>query len=631
MKKIISVACAIGIAGMMIGCGNDDNNPVETSPTDSVVLEKTTVGSDTVALAPTSSDITSDKYAYTTSDLGLISLVESSKPESLSSQDLIDDNNTTAINNLISAGGTNEPLIVSAKVAKKPIRSNDGIVTILPKFNPKLPFDTSVAVTNYKSLLAIPNNALDLLKQNLSPVATVSSDIAFYDTNGKRIWNINDKFAKNDTNVSFYLIFDPQKSGLSEGNYTLAYYKDGQFITKDINITKKSDGTLTAALDGVYPFVIAKKGGVLQKTGAITNPFEQTSFKFAVVALDENGSVVGVGKVEDNNLSLYSTAEPKKYQLVSYILKNNKVDINSTDIEITADMLNPDYPLYDNMSDDDKDTLSQIKYSISSQNMYDISLNDFLHPENTYCINATQDMITTNELCNDFNSLITSLLEGNVTDTLQETYTGVNDVNCSVVSKSIDNNNTQVKIQCANNYKTQIGEFEITTNDGKNYHINYNIISGTYSKENGSYDYIKDNHVIYVTNVVDSYSESYVYDEQNYYSKYSKKFTTKINYVGSKYLYSQSGSVSKEYSYQDYETNETKTDKLNFSYEMSKVYYVLSIADIFEDTSKFSLKAYNLYSNEENMTINGKKLIFTKDKNGAWHVNMSKKPIYMQP
>jgi hypothetical protein len=183
------------------------------------------------------------------------------------------------------------------------------------------------------------------------------------------------------------LIFDPQKSGLSEGNYTLAYYKDGQFITKDINITKKSDGTLTAALDGVYPFVIAKKGGVLQKTGAITNPFEQTSFKFAVVALDENGSVVGVGKVEDNNLSLYSTAEPKKYQLVSYILKNNKVDINGTDIEITTDMLNPDYPLYDNMSDDDKELVFGIQYYINN-NMNDISLSDFLYPQNVYCSNG---------------------------------------------------------------------------------------------------------------------------------------------------------------------------------------------------------------------------------------------------
>jgi hypothetical protein len=267
MKKVISIACAISIAGMMIGCGNgNSSNSVAITPTDSVVLEKTTVGSDTVALAPTSSDITSDKYAYTTSDLGLVSLVEASKAVELKSDEsFIEDDNETAIKNLISTSNTNEPLIVSAKVAKKPIFSNDGIVTILPKFNPKLPFDTSVAVTNYKSLLAIPNNALDLLEQNLSPIATVSSDIAFYDTNGKRIWNINEKFANKNANVSFYLIFDPQKSGLSEGTYTLAYYKNGQFKTKDINITKKSDGKLIAALDGVYPFVITKKGGVIQK------------------------------------------------------------------------------------------------------------------------------------------------------------------------------------------------------------------------------------------------------------------------------------------------------------------------------------------------------------------------------
>ena len=635
MKKVISIACAIGIAGMMIGCGDDSSSSSAIEQTtDTVVLEKTTVGKDNVALTPVSGEIVSDKYAYTTSDLGLVALVESSTPVYLPKDDndsYIDENNDTALKNLITSSDNNEPLIVSSKVAKKPIRSNDGVVIILPKFNPKLPFDVSVAVTNYKSLLALPNNGLDLLNKDYAPVATVSSDIAFYNTNGKRIWDINKKFVDNDTNVSFYLVFDAEKSGLKEGSYKLAVYKNGEYEYKDINITKKSNGTLTAAVKGVYPFIIAKKGGVITKDGQITNPFEKTSFKFAVVALDENGSVVGVGKVENNNLSLKALSNPKKYELVSYIFKNNKVETNTTNIEITADMLNPEYPLYDNMSQDDKKQVSYIKEEINEMNE-DVSVSDFLNPQEYYC--DEDSPVNSEELCEDFKATINSLLNGEANDELKEEYQADNNVTCKV-TKNIDINNTTIKVSCtkAGEEGSLVNTLNIKTTDAKKFNFDFSLNFSTDDKsenEKTTFTYVKDNNTKYVTNVVDIYSENENESEQSEYSNYSQQtsenYTTKIKYINGKYVYNQTGSYSNTYTSTYYENNEESSynESLSFSYELSTVYDGVDTND--ENHSKFSAKVDGIQasnSSDNNITINGKKLVFTKDKDGYWHVNMS--------
>ena len=623
MKKVISIACAVGIAGMLIGCGGDDNGGVvTTSPTDTVVMDKTTVGSDTVALSPTSSDVTSDTYAYTTSDLGLVALVQNSTPVDVSADETLDDNETDAVLNSID---TTEPLIVSAKIAKKPIRSEDKIVTILPKFDPKLPFDTSVAVTNYKSLLALPNNGLDLLNQNLAPVPIVSSDIAFFDTNGKRIWDINQKLASAESNVSFYLIFDPEKSGLNEGTYKLAVYKNGQYEIKDINVTKKSDGTLSIALEGAYPFVIAKEGGVITKDGVISNPYENTAFKLAVVALDENGSVVGVGKVENNALSLKAINEPAKYQLVSYILKNNKVETNSTEIEITADMLNPAYPLVDNMSDNDINAISQIKNQITN-NVNDVTVNDFLNVQDAFC-ETNYPSYPTN-LCDDFKNTVNSIFDVNATDSLDGNYSSDDEYSysCNIVNKTVDNNNTTITISCASSYETEVSTINIKTTDGITYSVSYNV-KNTYSEgsggytENGSFEYVKNGMNKYVNNVKDVLVSSSSSNEQGYVSNYSNQYTTTINYINDKYVYTQSGSLNDEYSYQ--ESGEPVNEKKSFSYELSATYDAIDTNS--EDYTKFSAKVYNIYSNEENITINGKMLAVTKDENGGWHINMSVK------
>ena len=635
MKKIISIVCAVSIAGLMVGCGNDDNSSTSTSTssinsfTDTVGISETTIGNKKVVLTTsTNSEVVDDKYAYTTSDLGLISLVKASDPVKIT--DTLDDNKT---NDVINKLDTKEPLVVSAKIAKKPISSQDKIVTILPKFTPKLPFDASVAVTNYKSLLALPNNGFNLLNNDYKPIAMVSSDIAFYDTNGKRIWDINKKFEDKNTTVSFYLIFDSEKSGLSEGNYTLATYKNGKYEYKDINITKKSDGSLTVALNGVYPFVIAKKGDVVTKNGEISNPYDNTSFKFAVVALDENKNVIGIGKVEENNLSLKAVSEPTKYQLVSYILKNNKVETNSTNIKITKDMLNSNYPLVDNMSSDDKNKISYYIKDNVEKNVEDISVDDFLNPQEYYC--DEDSPVKSDELCNDFNITTSSLLNGKENNQLKEEYQAENNTTCKV-AQSGDINNTTIKVSCSNENEKVENIFNVKTTDAKVFNFNFSLTDnkeGAVTNEKTTLAYVKDNNKTYVTNVNDTFSynknTSEKNENENYSSQYSKNYTTKINYINSKYVYNQTGSDSNTSTstyYENSEASSTYNSSCSFTYDLSTTYDGINVNE--EDSSKFSAKIENIQinnSSEGNITINGKKLAVTKDSSGYWYVNMSNK------
>lgn len=628
-KELFSMLCISSLSAFLIGCGggnggSSSNSSLQNSKVSSINAKQVELGKNNVAITPSSSDIVSDNYAYTTSNLGLVALVEPSQPVEIKSDELKDEEPENIIN-------STSPYIVSSKVIPKPITSADGKVSMIIKFDPKLKFDTSVSITNYKSLLALPNNGLDLLKQGLKPISRVSSDIAFYDSLGHRIWNINDKFAKDDTNLSIYLVFDSSNSDLKEGNYTLAYYnEDGKLIEKNVPIKKKSTGTLAVALNGAYPFIIADKNNMTPKQIIVSSSFDKTDFSLPVVAFDANSSVVGIGKTTDalellnpptqgdtnttqkeQNL-VYLINKPVKYKVVSYLLKNGFKEFDSNSTEITSDDLDPQYPLVDSMNDDDIEFISKVKYTIES-NEYGFNIYSYLFPENNYYISKIND-----EFHNDFKNTLTSIFENNATNMLKDKYIIENNVSCNVTS-NIDTNKSSIAISCEDGRSDSL---EITNglDDFNNtyYSMKFNS-KNSYSKESGSYRlYVSDNSR-YIDNFSDIYSENYTSKSSEEESSYSENgsVNTYVTYKKGIYYYKQSGSLAESGSYKSYETNETKKYANSYKYELSK--------KIYNDgtQSGYALKIFDISSSDE-ITIGGKTLIITKDSDGKWHINNSK-------
>jgi len=626
-KRVLSLICITALAAALTGCGSDSVLQTENeNVSDSIDVAKVNLGDNEVVVTPSSSEVVSDNYAFTTSDLGLVTMVKSSEPVDVNSSSLIED---TKLDNIIK---TSSPYIVSSKVIPKPITSADGKVSMILQFDPKLKFDTTVSITNYNSLLALPNNGLDLLKEGLKPLSSVSSDIAFYNSYGERIWDINDKFKNEDTNVRIYLVFDESNPDLKEGNYTLAYYKEnGDLIKKDILIKPKSDGKLEVALDGVYPFIIAEKNTIDPKQIFVASDFNKTDFELPVVAFDSNGSVVGIGKAtnatsllnppeadynytQNTSNYVYLINDAANYKIVSYLLKNGFKEFDSNSTTITADDLNPEYPLVDNMNYDDMELIQdKMKNKIQTEeNIF--AINDYEYPEDYYCNNN----YINSEFCNDFKNTLLSIFENSPNNTLKSEYISENNTTCNVTS-SLDENKSTITVKCTDGMEDVVNiSKKIDESNSTYFEISFNL-KDVHSNESGNYNlYISNDNTRYVDAVLDKYTESYTSNSGDYTYSETNSINIQIERKKGVYYYRQDGSISESGTYESNEGGGLEKYSHSFKYELSKKMhdYVNEVPD------SYAVKIYDISSSDE-VTINGKTLVINKDSSGFWHINNS--------
>lgn len=523
MRKFLMVATGILVTTAFFSCGGGGgDNTAVTSPTateeqilaESPVVESFKVGDTDVVLSPTT-DITvqNDDYAVTSTAIGIISPVKFTELEDLSNDTLADDNVTVGeiFNNTYSENENPPFVVISQRPVKKPLTTQDGKLAILMDIS-KIPFDMSAGVVNYKTLLALPDNGYSILEKGYIPLTDYSGDIGFFDTNRKRIWNINSKFIEDNVTLDVYAVIpysEDANSTFSEGgNYTIFVYNpdnntfsNGTFVT----ITTKETGVELKAIleNGVYPFVLAKeasKGEIIEVNGTISLPYN-LSLKGGIVFTDNNGKVVGIAKINTNNTytgyyvkSWLSDADSEevcpKATVVSVMLKDGKYELEdfcneTTNIELPEEAFKSNYPIIDNNSlSGDKAIVREIMgyygYYLPAPEEEDLKF--ALYPENVFCdsYSSSDSMYYPEELCSDFSNLVYKLINGESMDnqTLKDEYsTNGTDfsTNCTILSKTITDDQISISIEC-------IYSHSYSYSDG--YYSSYSKVE---EKEKGTY------------------------------------------------------------------------------------------------------------------------------------------------
>jgi len=604
--------------------------PTQTPATTSVKVAEVNIGNDKeVEISPVSSEVENDDYAYTSNDLGIVTKQKISKPTKLSGKFNNADNAIATIANVKKT----PPYLLNAKTIPKPITSEDGDVISLFQFSPKNPFDVSVAVTNYKSLLAIPNS-FQILQNKQIPLTDVSADIGFFDTTG-RIWDINKKYEDKNISVNITILLSNKvvkDKNLTKGLYTLYSVENGKLFPQTINLGEKN-GSLNGkvTLNKIAPFVLAKNESPQEKNISINSDFTKTNFVLPVFAL-KNDKIIGMGKIVDNSGYIYLTENnPTNYKLVSYILKNNSLKTAKTDLIITKDDLNSKFPIADLWSPDDSNIVQKITTLLN--NDVDISADDINDLKNVSfgCDN--------NSLWQDYNKTVDNFITQNNKDMLEDKYF-LKDNNCSVTHSVMDK--LSIDVKCSNGLNTTT---LITSDDNKTYSVNYTMnfvedidgekypeyIKATYNLIKNENDLIVDNFKINEVSVEGMLSVGSGYKEKEIKSD---KYDGTLNYRNGKYLYKASNKLSHQfmYKYEDSKSGtQTETETLNFNTNSSQI-FKKSGNFLFEDSSKYSALVNDIdykfsgseSENKENVTLNNKSLVVTKDDSMAYHFNMSK-------
>jgi hypothetical protein len=635
MKKFSLVLSSL-LAFGLVGCGNDDNT--STTPNvpninkniSSVEVSEIKVGSNKAVVSPTSTEVVSNQYVYTKNNLGIVALQKISTPKKLNGDF---NNSDSALNSVIQ--NNTSPYVLGEKVVPKPIISEDGNIITLFNFNPKNPFDVTVSVTDYKSLLSLPY-AYEILKNKQIPLTDVSGDIAFFDSNGNRIWDINKRYKDKNTTVNITILLSHdivKEKNLTEGKYSLYTIKNGELsFVKNINLTKKS-GSLEGktTLNEIEPFILVKNEAPLKKEINIYSNFTKTNFNISVLAL-KNDKVIGIG----NNIDgIYLTENnPTSYKLVSYILKDNKLDVNDSNITLTENDLNPDYPITDLWSEDDEE---YVIYKITDilNHELDINVNDFDDYKKVrlaeLCDN--EDDLNT-PFCKDYSKAIDKFFALDTNITFKNKYQ-IDEENCSV-NYTVDNKKLNINIICPyGNIKVNITNENNSTFDVY-YSANANeVVDGeTYpEKLISNYKLIKKDNDFVINNLKEdgNYITWYLNNEdEQYKNKMIDKisYTTTLDYINNKYVVKANTNVNylKYYSFVD-ETNKTKeeTFTLSFNTKKSQVFNDYN-GKIYENPFEYSAIINNIKvsgEKDKNITLNGKNLVVTEDNKYGYHFNMS--------
>jgi hypothetical protein len=170
----------------------------------------------------------------------------------------------------------------------------------------------------------------------------------------------------------------------------------------------------------------------------------------------------------------------------------------------------------------------------------------------------------------------------------------------------------------------------IETIDGEKYPESDNI---TYKLIKNGNDFIINN-----LNAKGSDVSWDLYDESDQYKDKTitrETYTATLNYINGKYIVKSNDNVNYSHSYTYIENNQTQTESVKLSFNTVK-FQIFNVDSqfyyIYEDTSKYSalINGISLSGEDEKTTLNGKKLVVTKDDAKKYHFNMSVKgyPYY---
>ena len=633
MRKKLCLLTTVILSASIFSCGggggggNGGNTlSIEEKLTASPVYKETTVGNTQVLLSPIATDVTEDKYAITYSKTGIIDPTEIQAGEKASNSTL--DNST--IGEI--ASQINKPFTLSelnAKVIPKPIFSEDDAVAFLFDFSEGLPFDVTVSVNNYKVLTALPDNGFSLLENGTIPLPMYSADVAFYDNDGNRIWNINDKLK--GMKISVVYPFDSANNTLSNVKTVTLYTFNGtgfDFLKK----AKVSQSKPVPILDKAAPVILAyedKQQQIKHFKGNLSLPYSIDLRGGIVVVDSSSNNVIGVGKIEDNSYNVYyiaSNSTNPEFFLLSTILKGNgKIKIpaevisSNKTIELSSEDFDSSFPMIDNLTEDDKAVLSKlfswedILGSVLSKDL----LKEILHPSLSYGdkkVNSTIEAF--------FNGTSISEDLGNYTYKLF-------DGNCSLETYNVSDNKLKVGLLCNLGYGGTVKEqISIDKLREQIFSIGYNY-SYSYSYQDGNY----------TENEMETDSRNYVLDIED-------RAIRDFNGHKEWNLESSSGHSGYSYDYKfeykgynkylgwiaGHEIHESHSPGFHLEYDGERIAKykvennesISTLSDVAKVTGLSFSSGFNL-----NLSIIGKTLMFTYDK--GWHFNMSNSTLNLDP
>ncbi len=535
-------------------------------------------------------------YTYTSGGLLVCIPIDNASKETITSSDVSDNETVEDIADTVESTQSNKPYIIGTveKPVKKPICDLDKSICALFDLKGQYP-DMTVAVTPYKSLLAIPNQGKDALNDGYIPVAGYSADIAVFKTNGDR-YGI-DEIAKvlNDKGVTVKVYFVlPYKSSLastfSSNNYKL--YKvvitNGKPSVADTGkslkvVAKGTDNvTFSAVLDGFYPFILAREINPALKqidNGSVSG---LTSAAITLLACDNESTTedlkqctaIGYTTLDSSgNYSLiYEKATEKKLfaEVVSSYLKDDKKVLAYDDLNgyNFGDIKAASYPTVDNLTDADKALLKDIV----TEDETTIDVKIYFYPE-TYPFasdNTTVQSVFANAITAFMNNESYTATTGEYSSSYSCSYSISGD-NTSItltqtcknkpVSESTDSNSTYDKVDTLT-IKKENGKFNCssTSNYSFSYSYSQEYDNKTYTssesyKENESFNWVLS--IDNTTRIVEKFTGTSSEDEVENSSSLgsgSDKTNTNFTFLKSGNLYyliaSETDSVSnKNYSY----------------------------------------------------------------------------------
>ena len=500
IRKSLRLLSVVALSVSIFSCGGGGGGGTSSGGTASLTetekalaspeVKEVKVGKENLKVVPVSGTVVKDNWAQTSSDVGVIVPTKFGEVEKISNE--TEGNVTDVLNNenIQQQFFNAQPpyVVVSAKTVKKPIRSFDGKLAVLVDFD-SLPMDMTAALANYQSILAIPNNSFNLLKEGYVPYAYYSGDMAFYDANGKRIW---DSSIFDGTNLEVYAVI-PQDQTSNEtfkegGNYALLHLipETGEpYVSDEIKVVKKDGKSLTlkAVVDEnhLVPFVIAKKSpeDIKSLSGSVSVPYS-INLKAGIIYTNKDGKAVGFGKIEGNSYESYyvkpwlNNETTPQAAVVSYILKNGKYELDNFtggDITIPASAFDPTYVMIDNMTDADKEMLKDFRgniydsYSDYFSYYFSSSLNSLLHPEDGCPYYGAE------EFCKDFKTVVSAFISNEVGNfTIEEgkvypynpVYGSENHTgNCTVTEYSFTNSSLSLSTVCSYQGINEISHKEV--------------------------------------------------------------------------------------------------------------------------------------------------------------------------
>jgi len=419
-KKTFALSAIFSVGILAVSCGGggssiapsttelpqvNETEKIATTP----LAKEVEVGNSTAITAPDSVEVISDNYTYTKSDTGVAA------PATFPTAETLQYNDTAQTDNVTEFAQQN------LKPINKIVRSsNNNIALIIDNVN--LNKDLTIAVSNYPSLLGLPNNGLDIFAKGALPLATYSFDIKFENDLGKRIWNLKD-YLGSDNSFNIYAVL---VGNFSEGNYTafIYDYNNGTIVnSKTITLKEVKPGVyitenplFSYPEDNIGPVVIAKQDSNIQEVNGIIEGLPPAAVGIIVLQNDKN-EIVGIAKISNQAYQGYYYQEPTKAIVISAYLKQPRIIENyqvGEAINVAEDIDTKTFFNYGNATDFDKLLAKYVATAYKNDIQWNTSnideIKDLFYPET---IESGKDYLIANDsssLAQDFFEVVNAFI-----------------------------------------------------------------------------------------------------------------------------------------------------------------------------------------------------------------------------